>query len=117
MVGFAFVWFSRVATTAGNATQAQLEAELSRQSKRISIDNVDALAAQITVRNIGSQIVASSDIALFVNGALVTCASSPWTPLSIAPGSTSSCDWSASSCTAGTRVRVTAPGNFDEVTC
>ena len=115
MVGFAFIWFSRVLTTATNATQAQLENQLSAQAKKISIDNVNPSASPrvVSIRNIGTQTISTSEIALYIGGAptAISC------PSSLAPGTATACTWATTACNTGTRVKVTAPGNFDEVLC
>jgi len=117
MVGFAFIWFGRVLTISTNATQAQLESQLSAQAKKISIDNINSALNTITIRNIGSQSVAGTELALYVNSTVASGCT--WNPSSLPPGTTSTCNWStpAPPCAAGTRVKVTAPGNFDEVLC
>ncbi len=116
MVGFAFVWFGRIAGAATNATQQQLESQLSQQAKRVSIDNLNAAQSNVTFRNTGTATIAGSEISVYAGGTLVTCI---WSPPSavVAPGATMSCDWSGSACTANTLVRVTAPGGADESTC
>ncbi|MBI4170658.1 MAG: hypothetical protein HY514_03110 [Candidatus Aenigmarchaeota archaeon] len=114
MVGFAFVWFSRVSTTAGTNIESQLNTTLTASGKKVGIDAISAATSNVTVRNTGSATILTSEIAVYSGGALQTCT---WTFGSIAPGSVASCDWSAGSCTGGTLIRVTAPGGSDENTC
>jgi flagellin-like protein len=119
MVGFAFVWFSRVTTMTTTATQTQIENQLTMQAKRVAIENIDKASNVVTVRNIGSQSISNVDLALYVGGAKLSCLAGvkDW-PASITPGSTGSCDWSdGPACTSDTVIKVTAPGNFDESMC
>lgn len=113
MVGFAFVWFSRVVQSAGSAGEESLQSQLDQQGKRVKIDNAAAGAGStITIRNIGTRNIQPSEIVVYINNALVTCT----VPSAIAPGGFASCDPSTD-CVAGQKVRVTAPGGVDETTC
>jgi flagellin-like protein len=119
MVGFAFIWFSRVTAMTTNATQAQIENTMSMQAKRVAVENIDSTNSVVSIRNIGSQSLLRADLALYVNGAKVNCLAGvkDW-PASITPGGTGNCDWSdGPACTPGTTIKVTAPGNFDESQC
>ncbi len=119
MVGFAFVWFSRVAQTATEQTEKQLQSDLSRQGKKIAIDNLQlstgVLEGSVSIRNIGTSNIAAGDIKLYVNNAVqVGCDS-----LALAAGAVGSCDIDVNTCNSdsGNTLRVTAPGNQDQVTC
>ncbi|MCX6815558.1 MAG: type IV pilin [Candidatus Aenigmarchaeota archaeon] len=116
MVGFAFVWFGRVMQSAGNSTEQSMNALTSQQAKRISIDNVNNATWQVTVRNIGSQVIQTSDLAVYVDNTGKTCA---WVGMPLAPGGTATCTWSPTTwCVQGQgAVKITAPGNTDEQTC
>ncbi len=114
MVGFAFVWFSRVATTSGTNIESQLNTTFGASGKKVGIDAISAAAAAVSIRNTGSATIAAGEIAVYAGGSVVVC-----TPAlgSLAPGAVATCDWSAGSCTSGTVIRVTAPGGSDETTC
>jgi flagellin-like protein len=115
MTGFAFIFFTRIASTATNATESQLRTDLDRQAKKIVIDNVDATNAIVYVRNTGTQMIRATELAIYINGAKGTCTGTVFTDVS--PGQTTSCDFSAGSCASGAIIKITAPGNFDELDC
>lgn len=121
MVGFAFVWFSRVATISAERTENLTAEQTSIAAKTIRIDN--AIAASVTIRNTGiASINISRELAVFVDDAIRS-----WTTINpncaslaniLAPGSIRTCEFSTPACTAGSgKVKVTAPGNTDVVTC
>lgn len=114
MVGFAFVWFGRISTILTNQTESELTGQHNLQCQRVSIDSISAANAAVYIKNIGTCNIAAGAIKVYVSGAEATC-----TPVlgAMAPGVTDDCDWSASPCTTGIVVKVTAPGNSDETTC
>jgi flagellin-like protein len=114
MVGFAFVWFSRVGSVAMNATETQLRSQLDQGAKRVSIDNINVASGAVAVRNIGSASIPVGEISVY--RAAVAQAACGWSG-SIAPGATATCSTTGGACTSGTIIRITAPGNFDEVAC
>jgi len=124
VVGFAFVWFQRIAQTTTDITEGELDALRQQTAKRVSIDAIDVTATKVSIRNRGTvpiPIGTTSEVSVYVGGALKTCT---WTgtdctgiSAKISPGAVCTCDWPDASCTAGTPVRVTAPGGFDERTC
>ena len=113
MVGFAFVWFQRVAQTATENTDTQLQAQLTQQSQKIRIES--AAGTSVSLRNTGSQSIPVGSVAIFVNGTVRTSGSCP--SGAIAPGSVFSCTSTAGLCSGSSTVRVTAPGNADQITC
>lgn len=114
MVGFAFVWFTRVSELATQQTQAQLEEQLTQQAQKIRIDAVASTADRVTVRNSGSQSIPLNKISVFVAGGSRTCT---WLPTGdLAVGATTTCTWSGA-CTSGQLIKVTAPGGSDSVNC
>ncbi|MBI3190924.1 hypothetical protein HYZ41_04455 [archaeon] len=115
MTGFAFIFFTRIASTASNATESTLRSDLDRQAKKITIDNVDATNAIVYVRNIGQQIIKAAELSVYVNNAKGTCTGTVFGD--VGPGQTTSCDFSAGTCASGSVIKVTAPGNFDELDC
>jgi flagellin-like protein len=108
MVGFAFVWFSRMAVGITNQTEEQIQQQIAAAAKKVAIDSVTA--GNIWVRNIGAASIPVGEISVYVNNAKVTCT---WTG-SIAPGAVSAC---GVGCAAGGKARATAPGNYDERGC
>lgn len=118
MVGFAFVWFTRVGELTTQQTQAQLQAELDRQAMKIRIDAVTTTT--VTVRNIGSKDILTAQLAAFVDNVAKTCSTTPpaaW-PATLTVGTTATCTYTSGTCAAETgTVRVTSPGNSDAVKC
>ncbi len=116
MVGFSFVWFSRISELAADQTQSQLQAQLDTQAQKIKIDATTT--ATVSIRNSGSKSIALSKISVFIDGGARTCTT--WDPATdpLAEGSTTTCTFSGAACTAGTSViKVVAPGNTDSVKC
>ena len=113
MVGFAFVWFTRLTETATESVSGELNATTSALAKKIQIDN--AAGTSLSLRNIGTQTVEAGQLAFFVNGVSVTCTFGAGVT-SVPPNTVRACTLSTS-CSAGSRMRVTAPAGPDEVTC
>jgi len=111
MAGFAFIWFQRIGTTALNATQAGVVAQQQAAGKLIAIDNVDVSGGKITIRNIGSYTIQSTELSVYKDGSSVTCT---WDKTSVPPGGIITCTATISGCTT---IKVTAPGNQDQVAC
>ena len=116
MVGFAFVWFQRVATTATGAADTQLQNQLNQQGKTLAIDNINPVSSIVTLRHTGTVAADTSQAAVYVNNAKVTCT---WdTPGSWAPGASRSCTASPTfTCTGNTIISISAPGNKDSAVC
>ncbi len=115
MVGFSFVWFSRISEIATNQTQSQMQAQLDQQAQKVRIDSATTTTASI--RNVGSRSIALAQIAVFIDGGSRTCTWSPATdPLAV--GSTATCTWSGAVCASGSStIKASAPGNSDSVKC
>ncbi len=111
MAGFAFIWFQRIGGTALNATQAGVIAQQQAAGKLIAIDNVDVSGGKITIRNIGSYTIQSSELSVYKDGSALTCS---WDKGSVTPGGIITCSADISGCTT---IKVTAPGNQDQVAC
>lgn len=137
MIGFAALWFQRIAGTATQAGEQQLGSVTANQAKTAKIDNAarTATSTSISIRNTGSQAIKNSELSFFVAGTQFGCdsdanAGNGVTALAdIQPSGTATClqlctQLSGGTCTVGgqcvtgtSRVKVTAPGGFDEVTC
>ena len=115
MAGFAFLWFQRIGTAAMNATQAGVTTQQKMAGKMIAIESVDAENGLVYVRNIGTyKINASAELAVYVNGTPIDC-ENKWDKDEINPGEITYCNHTAiKHCKT---VRVTAPGNVDELAC
>ena len=116
MVGFAFVWFQRVAQTATSGTESQLTNQLNTQSQTIAIDNVDDTNNNITLRHSGTVNMDTSQVSVYVAGAKVACA---WdSPGAWAAKAFKSCTVVGGfACSGTTQIRATSPGGQDSTTC
>jgi len=117
MVGFAFVWFSRVTSSAGAQIENSTLSQLRTQGQRISIENINPSGATVTVRNSGTVSIDQTELALYINNGIFPTCIGGWTPTSMAPGGRMTCDFNASACTSGYTVKVVAPGGQDVSTC
>ena len=113
MVGFAFVWFQRVASTATAATDTQLQSQLNQQAQTIRIESVNGVT--IALRNIGTQAITDNSISIFVNGTSTKSGSCPNGAAST--GATFSCTSTVNVCSGSSIVKATSLGNTDQVTC
>lgn len=114
VVGFAFGFFQRIFGLAGTGVENQTSAVIQRTAQTVAIDN--AVTQSVTVRNIGTaDINANTELTVFVGGTKInTCT---WSAGSIAPRTTSTCTWTGTPCSAGTTLKVVAPGNEDSRSC
>lgn len=113
MVGFAFVWFQRVAQTATGASDTQLQSQLNQAAQTARIES--ASGATVAMRNTGSQSIPVSSVAVFVNGTATTSGSCP--SVAAAPGAVFSCTSTAAVCSGTSTVKISAPGNSDQISC
>ena len=109
MIGFAAIWFSRLAESSESSVNSGLNSTTSAIAKKLRIDN--AAGTSLSVRNIGSQTVSPSEMSFYINGAAVTC-----NITSVQPNAIGTCTLS-SSCASGNTLKVSAPGGSDSVTC
>lgn len=116
MVGFAFIWFQRVAQTATAGSETQLTGQLNKQGQTASIDNVDDTNNNVTIRHSGTVAMDTANVAVFVNNVGSTCA---WNvPGSWAAGAFKACTVTGGfACTGTTQVKIVAPGSTDSTTC
>ncbi len=116
IVGFAYVFFQRLQSTATNATSTQLNSQISQEAKTINIENMNPGASTVYIRSNGPTAPNSNEINLYVNGVLTQCLSNlGWA--NVSAGSTTSCKWSNSACAGGTPIIVTTPGGSYQTTC
>ena len=113
MVGFAWIWFQRLGASAMESVSAGMNNQTQSIGKIISIDNANGGAdSVISIRNIGTQEIKSSEIGIYVDGNAKSCAGLT----DILPGQVVDCTIAGYDC-AGKIVKVTAPGNYDEIMC
>ncbi len=130
MVGFAFVWFTRIAESASAAGSSQLNQTLGQMAQKIRIDNVNGYT--VTIRNIGSQTIQSASLSFYVNNTLRGCDGTldgNIDAFNIPVGSvqtcylclglTGSCALSSEKtiCASNGRLKITAPAGSDELIC
>ncbi len=120
LVGFAFIYFTRVTEIAAARTQEQLENVINAQQMVVVIDNVVVTApasTTLTIRNVGAQnFDANAKVSVYIDNVLVPAGSCTWSPADIAAGGVSSCAIAGTDCT-GKVVRVTSPGGQDSQDC
>lgn len=110
MVGFAFVWFTRISTLASEKIENRTEALLTTKSIRIE----NARGTTVDIRNTGDVVIRDAELAFYVSDvrqAGTTC------PASIAPNAVVSCTLPGAGCPAGSRLRITVTGGLDVITC
>src|SRR3989304_6730088 len=110
MVGFAFVWFSRISTISTEKIENQTEKLLTVKTVRIE----NALGTAVDIRNTGDAQITSADLAAFVNNVRVTISSCNPSPVPV--NSLSTCTL-ASACSTGATLRISSPGGADTTTC
>ncbi|MBI4162813.1 MAG: hypothetical protein HY513_03955 [Candidatus Aenigmarchaeota archaeon] len=126
MVGFALVWFQRFVSATGSQTEQNLQTQLDQQSKLISIVNINNAGGAksiVSVKDIGTRNIALTEIAIFVDSSradvdsVAGCTDAGGTRVTtIATGATIDCTLDTL-CSSGSRLKITAPGNFDETIC
>jgi flagellin-like protein len=129
MVGFAFVWFSRVTQSATTSGTAQMQGVVDNSQKRVTLESV--VNGKAYVRISGTAPVAQTELSFYDCGgagcslALDTTAGA-WRMSDCLVGSpapatlavnTLYCFASVSVICPTGKVRVMAPGGFDETTC
>ncbi len=110
IVGVSMVFFTRTVSTSTGAGDEQLKITTEQASKMLRIDN--AAGTSVTIRNMGTQSIAQSELSVFVDNSLSTCT---WTGLPVAKDGSATCTL-GSSCT-GKKVKVAGPAGSDELTC
>ena len=113
MVGFAFVWFQRVASTATQATDEQLTAQLNKQAQQIKLEG--ASGTTVTLRSNGNVALPVGSIVLFVNGTSATSGSCP--SVSVAAGGIFTCTTTVGICSGTSTLRASSSGNTDQWIC
>jgi len=105
IIGFAFVWFSRIGQSVMNATGTQVESGTSAMQQTVILEN--AKGTSVTVRNSGSVNIETSKVSVYVNGEMKACT---WDTDPITPGGVSTCDLTPVTCSTGQTVKATSPG-------
>ena len=111
VVGFAFLFFSRITTTAGQAAENQTQQQLIHFSKQIGRDA--SSITSVTIRSIGTGAISGTEIQVYVDGSPRACVPAL---SSMPPGSVQTCNFSPG-CSAGQKIRVTSPANSIDTNC
>lgn len=111
VIGFVYIFFSRITSTAGSAAQNQSEEQIAQFSKQILIDALNSTS--VTIRNTGTSSIAPSEISVYADGSPRSC--NPAIS-AIAPRSTQTCNFSPP-CTTGQKIKVSSPTNSMEESC
>lgn len=111
LVGFAFIYFTRITETAATNTENQLENIMRQQQIVATIDN--QFNNTVYIRNMGSATFALGNVTVYVNNSIVTCS---WNPGIITPGAVSVCTL-PNGCGAGGNIKITSPGGQDYTDC
>ena len=114
MVGFAFVWFSRIGDIVANETTSSTQEMLRQQGTKALIDTIDRTGNRIYIKNTGSWPIKTSEMNVYLNG--VTLTSCSGIASEIAPGATATCNVVASifSCSS---MKITTIGTGDTRPC
>jgi flagellin-like protein len=111
MVGFAFVWFSRLQGSIQDSVTNKTDSQINAMGKTVVIDLASNSTGSIAIRNSGTSTINAAEYKLYVAGVdRTTSCSGP-----IVPGATVVC--STTYCPMNGVVKVTAPGNTDETNC
>ena len=114
VVGFAFVFFSRITSTAGAAAENQTSQQLIKSSKQINIDTFNSTG--VSIRNTGTGTMDTTEIAVYIDGVARTCT---WSGAgtAMAPGTVRTCLLTPGTCPPGSKFRVTSPSNSVDQSC
>ena len=112
MVGFSYVFFQRITTSASDAATTSLDSQTDRLAKTISIDNFDNAGNTVSVRNTGTKTLAAGEVVIYVNNVKTvgTCGA-------IAAGAVIDCTGVVEPCATGETVKAKGPSNEDTWTC
>jgi len=110
LVGFAFIFFTRITETTSEQIDTQLEQQLLTQQQRVSIEAINR--THIFVRSTGTASIPGTSLVVFVNNSLRNCVFTT----TIAPGGVASCNLTFL-CGNEDTIRVTAPGGSDSRDC
>lgn len=125
LVGFTYVWFSRIQQQLASGVEQQTATQLKNQGTSVRIDSIDKAASPcgiVYVRNMGTQIAETAKLTVYKNG--ITPVSCTWdVGANLNPGGVAKC--TVASCLQGaaqdledcTSVKVSSVGIGDIETC
>lgn len=113
VVGFAFIFLSRITTSSSAAAQNQTTEQLNKFAKQVNIESSTTTA--VWIKNVGTGTMnGATEINVYINGGSRTCSPALGT---MPPGNVSKCVWSGAACAAGDIIKVTSPSNSAQVNC
>ena len=113
VVGFAFLFFSRITTSTSAASENQTTEQINKFAKQVGIES--SSNTTVWVKNVGSATMNGvTELNLYINGAPRTC--SPALGV-MTPGNVSKCVWSGAACVSGDIIKITSPSNSVQVNC
>ncbi len=114
LVGFAFIFFNRLMKSVTESTESEIENQLTMQAKKIKIDNIAKNPSNTTiyVRNIGTALINSSELTVYLNDDLYRCNET----FLLGQSSVEPCTILAT-CSSSDKISVVAPGNSDSKLC
>ena len=117
LVGFAFVWFTRLTESMTNQTSESLNQQMLAQRTIVTIDNYDKTNGKLVIKNRGSVNLELNKVSVYVNGSgLISDCSWTASGTSIAPGAITTCTSNGLKTCTGTIV-VTSIGTGDSRPC
>ena|SRR3989344_6328943 len=90
MVGFAFVWFTSVATQLGNATERMSVEQTNQMQTKAKIENIDKASNTTNIRNSGFVALDLAKTIVYVNDSIQVNCGAGFSG-SIQPGSVAAC--------------------------
>lgn len=116
IVGFAMVFFQRTVTSATESGQEQLNSQTSQLAKTAVIANTNCVegTSTINIRNTGTQSIAASEVSVFIDNTIKTCA---WSGMPVTAGGSATCTVAEAGDSTGKNAKLSAPGSTDQVVC
>jgi Tfp pilus assembly protein PilV len=118
MVGFAWLWLSRLTTGAQANTTAQANQLANTAGQQVKIDSARSSTGAVTIRNVGASTVTLSTLSFYANGTVpVDVATCTWVPAgaTLASGSLTTC--TAPLLATCASVKVTSASGTDTAAC
>ena len=113
LVGVVATNFQSLTQSSAQQAQQQVEASSERLTQTVRIES--ASSDKVVVRSTGTTAIQTSKLAVFIDSVLTTCA---WDLTSIGQDQLATCTYDVSTtCSSGTEIKVTAPGNTHSTKC
>ena len=111
VTGITAVFISKLTDMAGQSAYIETTNQVNKFSKQVIIDS--ASLSSVSIRNIGSQRIEASELAVYVNYEMMMCS-----PLlsALAPNTAQTCNFSPA-CLPGQPIKITSPSNSMEIPC